>query len=326
MNKSREEWSPDVEARLAALRNAIKNSDDDAFELEIAGTPIPCHLGSDREGSIWMRIHCDPSTVSVDDRSAAVVFKLAKSGYTVHVSPNAPDIVACHLFDEMIQLLEEGAPPGEVGHQALQHWRDLLAQPAGSIMSENALAGLFGELEVLEAIVERGGEVDYWTGWNRDHQDFRLPGLTVEVKATTSANYRRVQIHGLGQLDDPEDGSTLILVLKRLERSQSGRSLPDIIESIVKAGVSRAILLDRLSRVGYSDQHRDHYSHSKFISVEVALRRVDDSHPRLIPELLSKIDLSSIDKINYELNLNGDADADLDQTLGDVISEFLEES
>ena len=326
MNEPREEWSPGVEARLAVLRDAIENSDDDAFELAIVGTPIACHLGTDREGRIWMRIDCDPASVSVDDRSAAVVFKRSKVGYTVSVSPDAPAIVACHLFDEMIQLLKEGSPPGEVGHQALQHWRDLLAQPAGSVMSENALAGLFGELEVLETIIERGGKIDHWTGWNRDHQDFRLPGLTVEVKATTSANYRRVQIHGLGQLNDPEDGSMLVLVLKRLERSPDGRSVPNLIETIVKKGVSKADLLDRLSRVGYSDQHRDRYSHSKFISVEVALRRVDDSHPRLIPELLSNIDLSSIDKIDYELNLNGDADADLDQTLDDVISEFLEES
>jgi hypothetical protein len=103
-----------------------------------------------------------------------------------------------------------------------------------------------------------------------------------------------------------------------------GRSVPSVIESIVKSGVSRAILLDRLSHVGYSDQHRDQYGHSKFVSTEVALRKIDDSHPRLVPSMLATVDLSSIDKINYELNLNGDAQADMTISLDEVVAQFLE--
>ena len=172
-------------------------------------------------------------------------------------------------------------------------------------------------------ILRHGGELDQWTGWNKDHCDFRLSGVVIEVKSTTSANYRRVQIHGLGQLADPEDGSDLILVLRRLESSPDGRSVPDLTDEIVGLGASRAVLLDRLSQIRYSEQHRTQYENVKFVSQEVALRRVDGSHPRLTPTMLAGVDLSGIDKIDYELNLNGDAVADLDIDLDGLIAEHL---
>ena len=39
--------------------------------------------------------------------------------------------------------------------------------------------------------------------------------------------------------------------------------------------------------------------------------------------MLAGVDLSSIDKIDYELNLNGDADADLDTDLDTLIARHL---
>ena len=324
MNDLNQMWLPNVGARLAVLRAELNKPDTYTVELPIPGAPAPCYLGMESGGSIWMRITCDPKSVSTDDQAAAVVFSVMANGYKVAVTPAAAEVVTGHLFEEMIQLLTDGHSPGDVGRFALQHWRDLLARPAGSVLSENALVGLFGELEVLEIVLKNGGEFEYWTGWNHDQLDFRLPALAIEVKSTTSSNYRRVSIHGLGQLADPEDGSDLILVLKRLEPSPMGRSVPSIIESIVKSGVSRSILLDRLSHVGYSDQHRDQYGHSKFVSIDVALRKIDDSHPRLVPSMLSAVDLSSIDKINYELNLNGDDQADMTISLDEVVAQFLE--
>jgi hypothetical protein len=317
-------WTPDAASRLAVLRSSLEKPDTDSVEIEIPGTPVTCHLGTESGGSIWIRIACDPNSVSNDDRAASITFAITLSGYKITVLPDAPETVICHLFDEMIQLLKDGYSPGDVGRAALQNWRDLLARPPGGVLSDNALVGLFGELEVLETLLHQGGNIDYWTGWNRDHQDFRIPGLTIEVKTTTSANYRRVRIHGLGQLADPEDGSDLILILKRLEPSPVGRSVPEIVDSIVQTGASRAVLLDRLSRVGYFEQHRASYSNRKFFSSEVALRTIDASHPRLVPSMLSAVDLSSIDKIDYELNLNGDADADVSEPLEDVLSRYLE--
>ncbi|MEQ1698538.1 MAG: PD-(D/E)XK motif protein [Ilumatobacteraceae bacterium] len=324
MSESKKRWVPDVAARLAVLRSELAKPGTDNVELPIAGVPTQCFVGAETGGNIWIRITCDPKSVSADDQAAAVKFTVTSTGYKVTVDPVVAGVVVEHLMDEMVQLLADGHPPGDAGRSALQNWRDLLARPAGTPLSEEALIGLFGELEVLETIVRLGGPFDSWTGWARDQCDFRLHGLVIEAKSTGSANYRRVRIHGLGQLADPEDGSDLILVLKRLEATPDGRSLPDIIESLVRLGTSRAVLLERLSRAHYSEQHRSRYEQFRYLSTEVALRRIDDSHPRLVPQMLATVDLSCIDKIDYELNLNGEADADLNCDLESLIAEHLD--
>lgn len=319
-------WKPDIGSRLAVLRAELKKPETDRVELPIPETPVECRIGMDLEGSVWIRFFCDPMSVTTDDQAAAVRFTMAGDGYQVSLAPKSAEVVVEHLLDEMVQLLITGHPPGDVCRTALQNWRELLARSPGRPLSEDALVGLFGELEVLVSVLSHGGQLGHWTGWQYDHCDFRLPGLVIEVKSTTSSDYRRVRIHGLSQLADPEDGSGLILVLKRLESSPAGRSVPDLIEEIVRLGVSRSKLLDLLSNLNYSDQHRALYDSSRFVSIEVALRRIDKSHPRLVPSMLEGIDLSSIDKIEYELNLNGAAAADLPSELDTIIRNTLTQS
>lgn len=322
MSEPARRWAPGLASRLAVLRSDLRSSDD-RVEVAVADLPVECHVGVDGNGSTWIRITCDPSSVSVDDRAAAVRFTVGADGYRVSLAPETATSVATHFLEEVVQLLTEGHPPGDAGHETLKNWRDLLARPAGAPLSEGALVGLYGELEVLETIIRLGGELEHWTGWNKDHNDFRLPGLTIEVKSTVSADYRRVRIHGLRQLADPEDGSSLILVLRRLESSPKGRSLPGLIDDIVKLGVSRSQLLERLSQARYSEQHRAGYERIRFMSHELALRRIDDMHPRLVPQMLTEVDMTCIDKVDYELNLNGVDVSDLESSLDDLVAAAL---
>jgi hypothetical protein len=323
MSDATDQWTPKIRSRLVFLRMELQRSGGSHLEVTLPGLPVDCHLGIDSGGHAWVRISCDPGSVSRDDRAAAIAFETTSDGYLVRVLPEVNEFVVAHLFEEIAQLIRDGHAPGDAGYTALQGWRELLARPAGAPLSESALVGLLGELDVLEVIIRAGGNIEHWTGWIRDHCDFRLPGLTIEVKSTLSASYRRVVVHGLRQLADPEDGSDLVLVLRRFERSPEGRSIPDAIEEIVKLGVSRATLLSHLADVGYSEVHRSDYDSSRFVSEEEALRNIDDSHPRLTPEMLVGVDLSCIDSIDYELNLNGTAEADMDATLESIVSKVL---
>lgn len=316
-------WSPTIAAQLAVLDQSLVGVVGAQSEVPVSGTPVTCHVGLDAAGWSWVRIDCDPRSVATDDLAAAVEFKLVNSGYQVCVTPTIQRSVASSFLDEVVNVVKAGHEPGDAGRAALQAWRDLLARPAGQPLGERALVGLFGELEVLETVLQIGGAFDSWTGWTMDQNDFRLPGLVIEVKSTLSANYRRVQIHGLGQLDDPQDGSDLVLVLRRLEPSPDGRSVPDLIEALVRLGAPRAVLYERLSQIHYSDHHRATYGQFRYVSSEIALRSIDDSHPRLVPSKLVDVDLSCIDKVDYELNLNGVADADLDTDLESLLRRHL---
>jgi hypothetical protein len=323
MTEPKKMWAPTVASQLAVLRSELDNTGSSHAELQVNDSPTTCHVGLDNAGCVWVRIDCDPTSVATDDRSAAVTFTITPRGYQVTVAPTTEATVSAHFLEEVVQLLKSRHSPGDAGRAALQAWRELLARSPGQPLSENALVGLFGELEVLEMILRRGGDLDSWTGWSKDHNDFRLRRLVIEVKSTTSANYRRVRIHGLGQLDDPEDGSDLILVLRRLEPSPDGRSVPELTDAIVELGASRAVLLDRLTRLHYFEQHRSHYESYRFVSSEIALRKVNEDHPRLIPSKLVAVDLGCIDKVDYELNLNGHPEADLPGSLEAVLADYL---
>lgn len=316
------QWVPTVASRIAALRARLASGDDELVEALVPDTKMPLYVGSNREGDLWVRIVCDPKSVITDDLAAAVRFTILRDGYRVAVASSVAESIATRFLEEMIQLVQDGHEAGDAGRTALQNWRELIAQPVGLPLSDEALAGLFGELEVLEIVLEQGGTLGHWTGWSKDHNDFRLPNLVLEVKTTMSANYRRVRIHGLRQLAAPEDGSDLVLVLRRLEVSPTGRSVPDLTDALVKLGAPRPTLLECLSNVHYSEQHRSQYEHRRFVSQQLALRRVDDTHARLTPEILRPIDLAHIDKVDYELNLNDDA-TDLDTTLDELIEQVL---
>ncbi len=325
MSETEARWSPGVRYLLADLVERMEKENLSSGELQVLNDPAVALIGRDISGNKWVRIECDREEVAMDDLTALVSFKRDARGYLVIVNPNAPEKPGVRFLEEIVDLLVDGCPAGEAGKKALQGFRDLMAKPPGAPLEEHRLVGLFGELEVLETVLTLPeGKLEHWTGWERDHCDFRLPGLVVEVKSTLSADYRRVQIHGLGQLADPEDGSDLILALRRLERSPEGRSVPELAEAIIKLGASRFELFNNLADVGCFEQHFAEYEERKFVSQEIALRRIDEAHPRLTPEILAEVNRSQIDRVNYELDLNDERDSDLDMTINELLADHLQ--
>ena len=318
-------WEPSVSSRLAVLEHQLRERGAERVHVELPGHD-GVMLGLDVDGTITVDIACATEDVDPDDQSAAVQVRAVPNGCRITIHATSYRLTAAAFVDAVLAHLAAGGSRGGTGRMVLNEWRDLLARPPGSPLSDDALTGLYGELEVLERIVRSGGSLMHWTGWNLDHSDFRLPGLAVEVKSTTSADFRRVEIHGLGQLANPEDGSDLVLVLRRLESSPTGRSLPDLVDAIVRLGVSRAELLERLSRVRYSEEHRSHYETRRFVSEELVVRRVDEDHPRLTPDRLRGIDLTAIDRVDYTLNLNSHHDSDLDSGLDELVAAALEQA
>lgn len=323
MTRNSGTWRPGVASLVANLRPTLEATPHGS-ESVVPDTPGEVRVGADLEGSRWLRIFCDPRSVSHDDRAAAIHFQNTADGYKVVVDRSIDDQTAFYFLENIIHLIRSGHSPETAGRAALQAWATLLARAPGRPLSESKLAGLYGELEILETIIRLGGDLTAWTGWNMDHNDFRLPGLAIEVKATTSPNYRSIKVNGLRQLADPQDGSVLILVLRRLESSPDGRSIPDLVASLIALGVPPSELMGNLTNVGYFSQHEPSYANHRFVSQEIALRRIDDEHPRLTPDLLeSVVDLSCIDRIAYELNLNGDPEKDLITSLDEIVRDHL---
>ena len=150
VNETTKPWSPTIRSYLEVLKFEIADGKMANPEVPLPGLPVESTLGRNLEGDIWLSIRCDPESVSVDDSLALVSIKKWARGQIL-VNGSAEESAAVRLFEEVIELLGEAHPPGDAGRAALQNWRELLAKPAGARLSENALVGLFSELEVLSS-------------------------------------------------------------------------------------------------------------------------------------------------------------------------------
>ena len=190
--------------------------------------------------------------------------------------------------------------------KVLEDWRALLAGTR-EILGPSALAGLFGELHLLRALVARDpGAAAFWTGPSGSAQDFHHGPAAVEVKTTLSPEGRAVRVHGVDQLDVVEPGR-LLLHWSRV-RSDQGESVPDLVDEVLAhtddAGGFRALL--RLA--GYQETDREIYARRRFEVLESRTYEVGPGFPRIVPAGLGgDAVLAGVGPVEYTVDLDAAA-------------------
>lgn len=187
--------------------------------------------------------------------------------------------------------------------RTLADWRSLLSG-ARRTLGPSELAGLFGELTLLRAMIELDpGAVGFWTGHSRTAQDFHRGSVALEVKTTTSPEGRTVRIHGVGQLDGGDAGR-LLLTWFRL-RTDVGRTLPDLIDEILTATDDETAFLAALRDAGYLMADREVYARRVFDVVEQRTYEIGPGFPRITAAgLTDDAALAGVDGIHYDLDLD----------------------
>jgi hypothetical protein len=207
--------------------------------------------------------------------------------------------------------------------KTLTDWRSLLSGTRRTL-TPSELAGLYGELTVLLALLARDpGAVAFWTGPFRSRQDFHRAGIALEVKSTTSVESRRVRIHGLGQLDS--GNGRLLLTWLRL-RTDRGRAVPDLVDEILHATDDESTFQSALREFGYQSTEREVYSRRVFEVVEQRTYEVGPGFPRLTSAgLVGDATLAGLANIDYDVDLDS-APAVAVHTDVDPVETFLEQA
>jgi Putative PD-(D/E)XK family member, (DUF4420) len=207
---------------------------------------------------------------------------------------------------DRIQLA--GADPLDAFVETLEVWRSIMAERYR--MSPTAEIGLFGELLVLKALISTGAAAPTaWRGGLGEEHDFGLPDVDVEIK-TTTGEHRHHWIHGITQLVNT--GATpLWLVSLQITRAGdgSGHTLPCLIDLVLAVAdeAMRGPIAKNLHEVGWREETRDLFDERwRQRSAPLALP-VDDSLPRITPEVLKRADLdtSSLLGVTYEIAVDG---------------------
>ncbi|WP_406202196.1 MULTISPECIES: PD-(D/E)XK motif protein [unclassified Streptomyces] len=214
--------------------------------------------------------------------------------------------------------------PTRALYRVLDRWKALF-QTEGTLLGPDQLAGLFGELLVLNRLLQEDPSAHrLWRGPEGHCHDFAAGATAVEVKTTTASAGRRARIHGLDQLAAPE-GGTLCLSWFRLRRTagnEAGIAFLDLIEQTLRLCDDEGAVLDLLGAVGYRSSDSDRYQDVRFLISEERWYEVGPGFPGLTGRALvaAGVPISVLD-VEYTIDLSGEAPAPLPS---DEVSQLIE--
>lgn len=239
------------------------------------------------------------------------------------------------LFTELCADIMDAA--GEISnnpvkalYRVLDRWKALF-QPQGALLGPEQLAGLFGELLVLDRLLRLDSSAHrLWRGPEGHHHDFTSGSLAVEVKTSANGEGRRPRVHGLDQLDAPVGGA-LCLAWFRLRRTIAGSSgvgFLELLEQALRSCDDESTLLDLLAQAGYRSIDAEQYREVRFVVDEERWYEVAPGFPALTTRALvaAGVPISVLD-VEYTINLSGEAPAPMaPDAVSRTINNMIEES
>jgi hypothetical protein len=181
-----------------------------------------------------------------------------------------------------------------------EEWKKLL----GNVLKSERDYDFLGELLALNYVLNEDTNATYS---NLASHDIELPEYSIEVKTTTEKYNAEIHVNSQYQLENNTD-MPLKLIFVRLEKSQIGYSINDVIESL-KLKNFDINNLNRLEKIGTSSINE------KYRILEARLYNIDDKFPKItlstlknneLPKGIIKIEyIVDLDDIDYEtINLN----------------------
>jgi hypothetical protein len=239
---------------------------------------------------------CLPSTDTLPQGRGFQVMRANIEGTTPCIAlcrepSGRPDLFAMMATDIADTLREAERDNSERTLQAfltrIRAWQDFMRRNNDGVLSPDSESGLFAELAFLKELVAAGLSaavaVDAWQGPMNGLQDFTLGTGAIEVKSTLSDSGFPAIITSLEQLDDSLT-RPLFLAGLRLVQTNTGRTLPDIIQElrsvITEGDSSLSTFTMRLLSAGYFEQVSDRYTR-RFSIADARLLTISNSFPRL---------------------------------------------
>ncbi|WP_404868543.1 PD-(D/E)XK motif protein [Kitasatospora griseola] len=235
------------------------------------------------------------------------------------------------LCVDILSAVEElPESPVKALYRVLDRWKKLFRTQSPPLGPEE-LASLFGELTVLNRLLRRDPSAHrFWRGPDRYRHDFLSGTTALEVKTSTGSEGRRARIHGLDQLEAPDDGLLCLawLRLHRADANGAGATVTETAEEALRLCDDEAALLEMLARAGYllSDAHC--YGNVRFAVHEERWYHVGTGFPGLTGRALlaAGVPVSVLD-VEYTIDLSGTAPAPMMiDGVTQVIDSMIQES
>ena len=228
------------------------------------------------------------------------------------------------LLTSVADQMQLGSEPlaAAVAVAIAQH-RGMFAGKAA--LSEDKEVGLFGELLVLEYLIDKigpGPAMEAWQGPLNEEHDFVFDNIHLEIK-TTSAEHRRHMMHGVTQLV-PLHGVPLSLISIQLTRSSpsGGRTLARLVAQLrAAAGGHRPRVDDALDAWGWKDEDADLYTSNWARRTAPRAYAVTEPFPALTLARLVQVvpNLNLVSDLSYRVDLSQFTSSTLPGPLADLV-------
>ncbi|MFF4436784.1 PD-(D/E)XK motif protein [Streptomyces sp. NPDC001621] len=192
-------------------------------------------------------------------------------------------------------------------YSVLDRWKALF-QTVSAPLGPEQIAGLFGELLILDRLLARDPSAHrIWRGPDGHPHDFAAGQTAVEVKASSGTGGRKARIHGLDQLDAPAEG-TLLLAWLRLETAGAddpGLGFLELVEQTLHSCDDESALRDMLAAAGYRPVDAEIYRNIRFVVTEERWHEVGSGFPRLTRQTLLEAGVQvSVEDVEYTIDLS----------------------
>lgn len=209
------------------------------------------------------------------------------------------------------EVLHNGRGPVDAVTKVLRNWVTFWGQMRGAVLSEDKIIGLYCELLILEAVIAVDPEsaMAAWQGPEGHVHDFSFNQGCIEVKGTKKSK----RVHTISSIEQlvPPDHRTLHIASHRLSDAEpgAGRSIVEL-EKDIRASLTHEPVLETrfgelLLAVGYHPAQSENYSDFRYHVEQALIHLVDEGFPCLTPKHLQNPLPFRIEKVKYDIDLEG---------------------
>lgn len=211
--------------------------------------------------------------------------------------------------DVLFELSQQGVQPSDAVYTTCLRWKKFWSPEIGIEVTKEWVHGLFGELTFLTDLIKIFGPntIDSWVGpLAKDHDFQKGTDLAVEVKTSSETPFSI--ICNIRQLDFTLF-KKLYIACYRVNSSENGNTLPELVRQIEKLFINKEPQLDKfyekLTASGYQLQLESLYNEFRLHNEEAVVYKVDDDFPKIVEDSFIKSPDHRITGIRYSLQLTG---------------------
>lgn len=273
--------------------------------------PLDVYIGFDETNKKSLAIVLDGEIIQLDSTKMITTRVYKRKDNKLNISFNLQEDYMCDVFYKFCDDIIESTRNFQMNNylefiiERWQRWIALFTKTRTSLLSENEIRGLLGELIFLkEEMFKKYGiyrSIVAWQGCERLHKDFEIDDEWYEIK-TIRQNGNIVTISSIEQLDDEKEGKLVVIKLENGNTEINDyitlNKYINEIENMIEIIDIKNNFLNKLNLVGYIyDECYDSYIYTK---KGMDFYSVNNSFPKLRKEDLKE----GIGKISYEIYLD----------------------